>query len=55
VADIEASEMMIAINKDAKTPIFNIAHYGIVGDISEIVPELTRHARVNQKMYEQSE
>ena len=39
-AGMNGSEYIFAINKDEKASIFNIAHYGIVGDINEIVPQL---------------
>lgn len=39
-AGMNNSECIIAINSDAKAPIFDAAHYGIVGDIYEIVPAL---------------
>jgi len=42
---MQDSDVIIAINRDREAPIFDVATYGIVGDLFQVVPALTRQIR----------
>lgn len=45
LAGMEESDLIIAINKDETAPIFDVADYGIVGDLNKVLPMLTEKLR----------
>jgi electron transfer flavoprotein alpha subunit len=45
LAGMTGSKVIVAINKDAEAPIFKKSTYGIVGDVFEVVPQLTEEFR----------
>jgi electron transfer flavoprotein alpha subunit len=48
---MQDSDIVIAINQDRQAPIFEVASYGIIGDVLKVVPAITEHVRElhNQK------
>jgi len=45
IEGMKDSSTIIAVNSDPQAPIFNIAHYGVVGDVLDLIPVLTEEVR----------
>jgi electron transfer flavoprotein alpha subunit len=54
VAGMSNAETIISINKDTNASIFNVAHYGIVGDLYEVIPQLIEKIKSGENLIEKA-
>ncbi len=44
VAGVSGSKVIVAVNKDHESPIFNVDDYGVVGDVNQVLPQMIEAA-----------
>jgi len=51
VEGMKSADLIIAINTDPQAPIFTVAHYGIVGDVLDVLPALSEAVRARKGIH----
>ncbi len=46
-------KVIVAVNKDHEAPVFNVADYGIVGDVNQVLPQMIEAAKKLKAEYKQ--
>lgn len=48
IAGVSGSKYIVAVNKDDEAPIFNVADFGIVGDVNEVIPKMVEAVKARK-------